>query len=244
MHPRSLIRRRPSAPMVISIAALFLSLGGVGYAATQLPSNSVGTNQLQNGSVTNFKLAQEAVGFRKIIPGTVGFRRINQSQVQVRVGGKCSGANAIASIAQSGGATCVPTSPNQIGTVSSGQVTVAPGNTNTTIASETLPASASFIVFGTVNATATAATGVTNQWVKVTCTLNPGGTGNSRTASATTHVSSTDPETVNIPIVAPTGSSSGNTTANVTCTFANATGTAPTVTATASLNAITTAANS
>jgi hypothetical protein len=241
MHPRSLFRRRPSAPIVISIVALFLSIGGVGWAATQLPAGSVGTSQLQNGSVTNFKLAQEAVGFRKIIPGSVGTRRINPTQVQERVSGKCSGASAIASISQTGGATCVTTSPNQFGTTSSGQVTVAPGNTNTTIASETLPANSSYVAFGTVNATVTGTT--SNQWVKVTCTLNPGGTGNSRTAAATTHVSS-DPESVNIPIVAPTGSASGSTTANVTCTFANGSGTAPTVTASASLNAVTTAANS
>jgi hypothetical protein len=244
MHPRSLFRRRPSAPVVISLTALFLSLGGVGWAATQLPSNSVGTGQLQNGSVTNFKLAQEAVGFRKIIPGSVGTRRINQNQVQIRVNGTCSGANAIASITRSGGVGCVPVAPNQIGTVSSGQVTVAPGNTNTTVASETLPASTSFVVFGTVNATVTTST-ATDQWVKLTCTLNPGGTGNTRTASATVHVTSADPESVNIPIVAPTGASSGNTTANVTCTFANSPTTpSPTVAANASLNAITTAANS
>jgi hypothetical protein len=244
MHPRSLVRRRPSAPIVISIAALFLSIGGVGWAATQLPAGSVGTRQLQNASVTNFKLAQESVGFRKIIPGSVGIRRIVPTQVQIRVGGKCAGASAIASITQSGGAGCVPTSPNQFGTASSGEVTVAPGNSNTTIASETLPANSPYLVFGNVSATVTAATGVTDQWVKITCTLNPGGTGNSRTAAATTHVSTANPETVDIPIVTPTGSASGSTTANVTCTFANGAGSSPTVTATASLNAITTASNS
>jgi hypothetical protein len=242
MHPRSLVRRRPSAPIVISIAALFLAIGGVGWAATQLPAGSVGSTQLQNGSVTNFKLAQESVGFRKIIPGSVGIKRIVPTQVQIRVGGKCSGASAIASITQSGGASCVPTSSNQFGTMSSGEVAVAPGNGNTAIASETLPANSSYIVFGTVNANVKGT--VSDQWVKVTCTLNPGGTGNSRTAAATTHVSSTNPETLNIPIVAPTGSASGSTSASVTCTFANSSGTAPTVTATASLNAITTASNS
>jgi hypothetical protein len=242
MHPRSLVRRGGSAPIVISIAALFLSIGGVGWAATQLPAGSVGSRQLQNGSVTNFKLAQESVGFRKIIPGSVGIRRIVPTQVQIRVGGKCAAGSAIAGITQSGGANCAPTSPNQFGTVSSGEVTVAPGNGNTTIASETLPANTSYVVFGTVDANVTG-TG-TDQWVKLTCTLNPGGTGNSRTAAVTTHVSSTNPETVNLPIVAPAGSASGSTTAGVTCTFANASGTAPTVTATASLNAITTASNS
>ena len=34
MRPKSLLRRRPSAAMVIAALALFVSLGGVGYAAT------------------------------------------------------------------------------------------------------------------------------------------------------------------------------------------------------------------
>ena len=43
------VRRRPC---VVSLVALFVSLGGVGYAATQLPDNSVGTAQLKNGAVS------------------------------------------------------------------------------------------------------------------------------------------------------------------------------------------------
>jgi hypothetical protein len=42
--------------MVVALIALFAALGGVGWAATQLPANSVGTAQLQNASVTNHKL--------------------------------------------------------------------------------------------------------------------------------------------------------------------------------------------
>ncbi|MEH3052391.1 MAG: hypothetical protein PGN13_00085 [Patulibacter minatonensis] len=38
--------------------ALFVSLGGTGYAVTQLPKNSVGSAQLKRGSVTNEKLAR------------------------------------------------------------------------------------------------------------------------------------------------------------------------------------------
>jgi hypothetical protein len=38
----------------------FVVLGGSAYAATQLPKNSVGTQQLKNGAVTKAKLAPEA----------------------------------------------------------------------------------------------------------------------------------------------------------------------------------------
>ena len=37
MRLKSLVRRRPSAPMVVSFVALFVSLGGAGYAAVSLP---------------------------------------------------------------------------------------------------------------------------------------------------------------------------------------------------------------
>ena len=82
---KSLVRRRPSAPLIVSFAALFVALGGVGYAATQLPPNSVGSAQLQNGSVGNWKLKFNSVGTRKIINGAVGGQQVNASQVQLRL---------------------------------------------------------------------------------------------------------------------------------------------------------------
>ena len=71
---------------MVSFVALFVALGGVGYAAIQLPPNSVGNAQLQNGSVGNWKLKANAVGARKIINGSVGAKQVNSSQVQLRVG--------------------------------------------------------------------------------------------------------------------------------------------------------------
>lgn len=44
-------RRRPSAATVLAGLALFFSLGGTGYAVTQLPRNSVGTDQVRDGSL-------------------------------------------------------------------------------------------------------------------------------------------------------------------------------------------------
>lgn len=43
---------------VIATLALFVALGGASYAATQLPSNSVGTKQIKKGAVTPAKLSQ------------------------------------------------------------------------------------------------------------------------------------------------------------------------------------------
>ena len=46
-----LLRHRPSPAIVIACVALLIALGGVSYAATALPRNSVGTAQLKNNSV-------------------------------------------------------------------------------------------------------------------------------------------------------------------------------------------------
>ena len=41
---------------VVAWAALFIALGGTGYAAVSLPAGSVGSKQLRNGAVTPAKL--------------------------------------------------------------------------------------------------------------------------------------------------------------------------------------------
>lgn len=62
----SRLRRHLSPPMVISCLALFVALGGAGYAATVLPAGSVGTPQIQKGAVTTPKIAKDAVTGAKI----------------------------------------------------------------------------------------------------------------------------------------------------------------------------------
>jgi hypothetical protein len=47
---------RPSPAMIVACAALFVSLGGVGYAAIVLPANSVGTKQLKKNAVNSAKV--------------------------------------------------------------------------------------------------------------------------------------------------------------------------------------------
>jgi hypothetical protein len=58
--------RSPSPSMIIALAALFLSMGGVGYAATQLNGNnlmahSVGSGKLQTGAVGHRALDNHSV---------------------------------------------------------------------------------------------------------------------------------------------------------------------------------------
>jgi hypothetical protein len=48
--------RTPSPASVISVIALFVALGGTTYAATSLPANSVGTQQIRNKAVTPAKI--------------------------------------------------------------------------------------------------------------------------------------------------------------------------------------------
>jgi hypothetical protein len=54
-----LLRRHLTYANVAATLALFLALGGAAYAATQLPKNSVGTNQLRKESVTAAKIAKK-----------------------------------------------------------------------------------------------------------------------------------------------------------------------------------------
>src|SRR5689334_1145764 len=67
---------------VIATIALFVALGGASYAATNLPKNSVGTNQIRNlaisaaklkgAAVTAPKIAKEAVTGGKVKLSTLG----------------------------------------------------------------------------------------------------------------------------------------------------------------------------
>ena len=63
----------------LSLAALFVALGGVGYAATK-----IGTNQLRNRAVTAPKLANNSVTPAKIRAGAVGNRALANNSVSTQ----------------------------------------------------------------------------------------------------------------------------------------------------------------
>jgi hypothetical protein len=51
---------------VVATLALFIALGGTGYAALKLPRNSVGNGQIRAGAVTNSKLGAKSVSRTKL----------------------------------------------------------------------------------------------------------------------------------------------------------------------------------
>jgi hypothetical protein len=64
--------RRPSAATTISVLALFVALGGTGYAATTLPRNSVASTQVVDGSLKQRDLADTTVAKLKGARGPAG----------------------------------------------------------------------------------------------------------------------------------------------------------------------------
>ena len=69
-------RLRPSPALVIALIALFVSIGGVGYAASK-----IGTNDIENGAVTTKKLDQAAVKKKKIKNEAVATHKIANDAV-------------------------------------------------------------------------------------------------------------------------------------------------------------------
>ena len=218
---KSLVRRRPSVPMVVSFVALFVSLGGVGYAAVSLPRNSVGNAQLQNGSVGNFKLKSNAVGARKIINGSVGAKQVNSSQVQLRVASSCS-TGAISAIGLSGSVMCTPALANEYGSNTAATTLVA---SSTQVATQSLAAGSSYLVLAYPHVVI--GPGSSGQHVEVSCTLSvPAGSGTPPPANPTTTTktfavdvdSNGHSQAGTIPLVLPVASSTSIQPATVNCT--------------------------
>ena len=69
--------RRPSPAMAVAMVALFVALGGTGYAALELPRHSVGKKQLKRNAVTTTKIAD----------GTLRLRDFKRSELRKLTGG-------------------------------------------------------------------------------------------------------------------------------------------------------------
>ncbi|HEX3975889.1 MAG TPA: hypothetical protein VHW96_06465 [Solirubrobacteraceae bacterium] len=226
---------RPSAAIVISSAALFMSLGGVGYAAISIPNNSVGTAQLRNNAVTNSKIKNSAVSYKKIQPGAVGLVRANTGQLQARVSGTCATGTAIGTINQVGKVTCNNALPSEFGTTSN---TATVTSTAAAVTSVALPAGPSYVAFADPSATVTST--ATGQHVTVTCILTVGSNTQTRSVTIDTTGTAGETSTASIPMQA-TGPSG---TGSVSCSNSVPTGTAPATSVTSAINAIQTASNS
>jgi len=237
MRLRSLLRRQLSAPMIVSTVALFVALGGVGWAAVSLPANSVGTAQLRNNSVRGSKIPPLAVGFRKIQVGAVGTKRIDSNQVQIRVRGNCNTGGAIKSIDSGGKVQCGSTPPQELGT-SSPAATLGAGTT--TIATKPLAAGSSYLVLAYPHATISANSG---QQVTVNCTLSV----SSSTAATLTRSLKVEigagSQAGTIPLAVPAPSSTTAPTATVACSEVHTGATNPNVSVASTINAIQTESN-
>lgn len=72
----TILRGRLSFANVMSVIAVFIALGGTGYAAFKLPKNSVGSKQLKKNSVTKAKIKKNAITAAKIKDSSVTSAKI------------------------------------------------------------------------------------------------------------------------------------------------------------------------
>jgi hypothetical protein len=216
MRTRSLLNRRPSPAIVIASAALFVSLGGVGYAAVSLPAGSVGNAQLRNN----------AVSYQKIRKNSIGWQRANLTTLQERVVGTCASGSAVASIGEHGTVACNTSAPSEFGTTDN---TATVTTTATPVTTESLPTGASYLAFA--NPTATVTSGATAQRLTVTCTLTVGSNTETRAMTLRTDGNSGDQTHATLPLQS-TGQSG---TSSVSCLSSAA---APAVSVTSGLSAI------
>ena len=241
MSPRSLLRRRPSAPLVVSFLALFVALGGAGWAAIRIPPRSVGNAQLQNFSVGNAKLRPNSVSADKIIAGAVGARQVNSSQVQLRVTSSCL-IGAIQSFGVSGNVTCTPALPSEYGagpqtaTLSTSPAQVAALSLSNTLGS-------SYLAIGNVQVKAV--DGTASASVDVTCAMSLAGTpGTGGHFDANLGGADATAASGTIPLVLPLSIAGSPQSVAISCSdTASPATSALSVTVTATINAIQTASN-
>src|SRR3954462_3782981 len=72
---RNLRRFRPSPAMVVASIALFVAIGGIGWAAA-----TIGTSDIENGAVTAKKLHKKAVTTKKIKSKAVSGAKLSDDQ--------------------------------------------------------------------------------------------------------------------------------------------------------------------
>ncbi len=67
---------------VVATLAIFIALGGISYAATNLPKNSVGSKQIKKNAVTAKKIKKKAVTSSKIKKNAVATSKIKNKAVK------------------------------------------------------------------------------------------------------------------------------------------------------------------
>jgi hypothetical protein len=242
MTSRLFLRRRPSAALLVSFLALFVALGGAGWAALRIPPNSVGNAQLQNFSVGNAKLRPSAVGASKITAGAVGARQVNSSQVQLRVTSSCL-IGAIQSLTIAGNVTCTPALPSEFGALPRAAMLGATQKPVTSVSLPVNPAGSSYLAIGNVQVTEVGRTAA--QSVDVSCTMAvAGGSGTSGHFDANLGGSNATTASGTIPLVLPVSIAGSPQTLAINCAdLSSPASPAPNVNVTAAIDAVQTAVN-
>jgi hypothetical protein len=70
--------------MIVALTALVVALGGTGYAASQLPPDSVGRKQLRDGAVGPTKIRTNAVGPSQIRAGAVRSKQVQDGSLRAK----------------------------------------------------------------------------------------------------------------------------------------------------------------
>jgi hypothetical protein len=123
------VRRVVTPANVIASMALFVALGGTGWAAQVIGNNSVGTPQLKSNAVTAPKLASSAVTAAKLASGAVTKSKIGKGAVTTdAISRGAVTADRIAAGVVGG------VSASKVSTVNSAAVTVPANNDGTVVA--------------------------------------------------------------------------------------------------------------
>jgi hypothetical protein len=64
-------KHRPSPAMIVAIVALFVAMGGTGYAVSKVPKRSVGPTQLRKNAVRSQHIKPRAITTRKLAKSTL-----------------------------------------------------------------------------------------------------------------------------------------------------------------------------
>lgn len=75
---------KPSPAMIVAVIALIVALGGGAIAATNLPRNSVGPNQIRKNAVTTPKIRNNAVTTPKIRNNSINSAKVRDRSLTVR----------------------------------------------------------------------------------------------------------------------------------------------------------------
>ncbi|MGH2843830.1 MAG: hypothetical protein ACRDKL_09630 [Solirubrobacteraceae bacterium] len=214
---RSVLRRRPSAAMIVALTALFMALGGGAYAAVTIPNNSVSNAMLKKNSVGFVKMRANAIHYQNIKPGSVGVNRIDKQQIQQTLKGNCSAGNqAISAITEPGVVTCTPTRAAEFDSGPAANVTLT--GTAANVALYSLNSGSSYMVQADPYVTVTPEkTGTDIEQVSVACTLSVGTASLTRNAMLET-TQGGSANYASIPITMTVPSSTNSVVAHLTCT--------------------------